>query len=65
MSGGGVRAFPKNPEKSPRKLKVQEGIEWPGRLTLFLVATDRCSDQCPEVEAVRIWHQRGNLLGGE
>jgi hypothetical protein len=28
MSGGGVKASPRHPEKSPRELKTQEGIEW-------------------------------------
>jgi hypothetical protein len=27
MSGGGVKASPRYPEKSPRELKAQEGIE--------------------------------------
>jgi len=27
MSGGDVKAFPRCPEKSPRELKAQEGIE--------------------------------------
>jgi hypothetical protein len=28
MSGGGVKASPRQPEKSPQELKSQEGIEW-------------------------------------
>jgi hypothetical protein len=28
MSGGDVKAFPRQTEKSPRELKAQEGIEW-------------------------------------
>jgi hypothetical protein len=27
MSGGGVKASPRQPEKSPQELKAQEGIE--------------------------------------
>jgi hypothetical protein len=27
MSGGGVKAFPRCPETSPRELKTREGIE--------------------------------------
>jgi hypothetical protein len=28
MSGGGVKASPRQPEKNPQELKAQEGIEW-------------------------------------
>jgi hypothetical protein len=28
MSGGGVKASPRQLEKHPRELKTQEGIEW-------------------------------------
>ena len=51
MSGGGVKASPRHPEKSPQELKAQEGIEWLAGLTHLLAATDRCSDQSPEVGA--------------
>jgi hypothetical protein len=50
MSGGGVKASPRNLEKSPKKLKSQEGIEWLAGLTPLLAATDRYSDEDPEVE---------------
>jgi hypothetical protein len=44
MSGEDVKAPLRDSEKSPQELKVQEGIGQRGRLTLFLVVTDRCSD---------------------
>jgi hypothetical protein len=47
MSGGGVRASPRYPEKNPQELKAQEGIEWLAGLNPLLAATDRCPDQCP------------------
>jgi hypothetical protein len=50
MSGGGVKASPRQPEKSPRELKTREGIEWSGGLNRRPAATDRCSDQRPEGE---------------
>jgi hypothetical protein len=51
MSGGGVKASPRQPEKSPQELKAQEGIEWSEGLNRLSAATDRCSDQSPEGEA--------------
>ena len=51
MSGGGVKASPRQPEKSPRELKAQEGIEWLAGLIRLPATTDRCSDQRPEGEA--------------
>jgi hypothetical protein len=53
MSGGDVRASPRQPEKSPQELKAQEGIEWLAGLIRLPAATDRCSDQRPEGEASR------------
>jgi hypothetical protein len=44
MSGGGVKASPRQPEKSPQELKAQEGIEWQGGLIRRPAATDRCPD---------------------
>jgi hypothetical protein len=58
MSGGGVKASPRQPEKSPQELKAQEGIEWSAGLNRKSAATDRCSDQRPEGEA------RGTGSGG-
>jgi len=51
MSGGDVKASPRQPEKSPQELKAQEGIEWLAGLNRLLAATDRCSDQRPGGEA--------------
>jgi hypothetical protein len=51
MSGGDVKASPRQPEKSPQELKAQEGIEWLAGLNRLLAATDRCSEQRPEGEA--------------
>jgi hypothetical protein len=51
MSVGGVKASPRQPEKSPQELKAQEGIEWLAGLIRLPAATDRCSDQRPEGEA--------------
>jgi hypothetical protein len=48
MSGGGVKASPRQPEKNPRELKAQEGIEWQAGLTPLFATTDRCPDQSPE-----------------
>jgi hypothetical protein len=48
MSGGGVMASPRCPEKNPQGLKAQEGIEWLAGLNPLLAATDRCPDQRPE-----------------
>jgi hypothetical protein len=28
MSGGGVKASPRQPEKNPQEMKAHEGIEW-------------------------------------
>jgi hypothetical protein len=44
MSGGGVRASPRYPEKDPQELKAQEGIEWLAGLNPLLAATDRYLD---------------------
>jgi hypothetical protein len=44
MSGGDVKASPRQPEKSPQELKAQEGIEWLAGLNPLLAATDRCLD---------------------
>jgi hypothetical protein len=44
MSGGGVKAPPRYPEKNPQELKAQEGIEWLAGLNPLLAATDRCLD---------------------
>jgi hypothetical protein len=52
MSGGGAKASPRCLEKNPQELKVQEGIERLSGLNRLVVATDRCSDQCLEVEAL-------------
>jgi len=49
-SGGIVKAIPRWPEKSPKELKAQEGIEWLAGLNPLLAATDRCPDQRPEGE---------------
>lgn len=57
-SGGVVKATPRCPEKSPRELKAQEGIEWLAGLNPLLAATDRCLDQSPVGEA------RGSGTGG-
>jgi len=43
-----VKAIPRCPEKSPKELKAQEGIEWLAGLNPLLAATDRCPDQRPE-----------------
>jgi hypothetical protein len=51
MSGGGVKASPRQSKTSPQELKTREGIEWLAGLNRLLAATDRCSDQCPEGEA--------------
>jgi hypothetical protein len=51
MSGGGVKAYRRYSEKSPKELKAQEGIEWLAGLNPLLTATDRCSDRSPEGEA--------------
>jgi hypothetical protein len=51
MSGGDVKASPRQPEKSPRELKAQEGIEWWGGLIRLPTATNRCPDQRPEDDA--------------
>jgi hypothetical protein len=48
MSGGGVKAPPRCLNESPRELKGQEGIEQEAGLNRLLVATNCCSDQCPE-----------------
>jgi hypothetical protein len=53
MSGGDVKASPRQPEKRPQELKAQEGIEWLAGLNPLLAATDRCSDQSPEGGASR------------
>jgi hypothetical protein len=50
MSGGGVKASPRHPEKSPQELKTREGIERTAGLNRLLAATDRCSDRSPEGE---------------
>jgi hypothetical protein len=50
MSGGDVKAFPRQPEKSPQELKAQEGIEWVGGLNRLPFTTDRCPEQRPEGE---------------
>jgi hypothetical protein len=50
MSGGGVKALPRQPEASPKELKAQEGIERKAGLNRLSVATDRCPDQGPVVE---------------
>ena len=57
-SGGVVKAIPRCPEKSPRELKAQEGIEWLAGLNPLLAAMDRCLDESPEGEA------RGSGTGG-
>jgi hypothetical protein len=51
MSGGDVKASPRQPEKSPRELKTREGIEWLAGLNRLLAATDRCSDRSPGGES--------------
>jgi len=51
MSGGDVKASPRQPEKSPRELKTREGIEWSAGLNRLLTATDRCSEQSPGGDA--------------
>jgi hypothetical protein len=48
MSGGGVKAPPRQSEKSPKELKAQEGIEWLAGLNPLSAKTDRCSDGRPE-----------------
>ena len=53
MSGGNVKAFPRQLKRSPQELKAQEGIEWLAGLNPLLAATDRCSDQSPEGGAGR------------
>jgi len=45
-----VKAIPRCPEKSPKELKAQEGIEWLAGLNPLLAAMDRCLDQSPEGE---------------
>jgi hypothetical protein len=50
MSGGGVKALPRQPEVNPQELKAQEGIERKAGLNRLSVATDRCPEQSPEVE---------------
>jgi len=49
-SGGIVKAIPRCPEKSPKELKAQEGIERLAGLNPLLAAMDRCLDQSPEGE---------------
>jgi hypothetical protein len=44
MSGGDVKASPRQPEESPQELKTREGIEWLAGLNRLMAATDRCSD---------------------
>jgi hypothetical protein len=39
MSGGDVKASPRQPEKRPQELKAQEGIEWLAGLNPLLAAT--------------------------
>jgi len=51
MSGGGVKASPRQPEKSPQELKAQEGIEWWGGLIRLPAATDRCPERSPGGES--------------
>jgi hypothetical protein len=51
MSGGGVKASPRHPEKRPKELKAPEGIEWLAGLIRLLAETDRCPDQSPGGEA--------------
>jgi hypothetical protein len=51
MSGGDVKAPPRQPDRSPQELKAQEGIEWTAGLNRLPDTTDRCSDQRPEDEA--------------
>jgi hypothetical protein len=48
MSGGGVKASPREPEKDPKELKAQEGIERKAGLNRLSAATDRCPEQSPE-----------------
>jgi hypothetical protein len=52
MSGGGVKAPPRHLDKSPRELKAQEGIELLAGLNRLSSITDRCSDECPEGDAI-------------
>jgi hypothetical protein len=48
MSGGDVKASPRQPEKSPQELTAQEGIEWLGDLNRLPPTTNRCPEQRPE-----------------
>jgi hypothetical protein len=48
MSGGDVKASPRQSEKSPQELKAQEGIERWGGLNHLPPATDRCPEKRPE-----------------
>jgi hypothetical protein len=40
--------FPRYLEKSPKELKVQEGIEWLAGLNPLFAETDRCLDKNSE-----------------
>ena len=51
MSGGDVKASPRQSEKSPRELKTREGIEWLAGLNRLQATTDRCSEQSPGGDA--------------
>jgi hypothetical protein len=51
MSGGGVKASPRQPKESPQELKTREGIEWSEGLNRRSAATNRCPDQRPEGRA--------------
>jgi hypothetical protein len=42
MSGGGVKASPRHPERSPKELKAQEGNERWADLNPLPITTDRC-----------------------
>jgi hypothetical protein len=53
MSGGGVNALPRCPERDPREFETWEGIGGSIGLNTRSVTANRSSDQDPEGEAAR------------